>query len=281
MLKGYLKIIRPANSIAAGLAVLLGVIIATGNIPVETLPLIAVVFLITGAGNVINDWCDSEIDAINRPDRPIPSGAVSKKGALIYSAVLFAAGIAICLMPFINPLCLVFAVINSAILILYAKTFKGQPLIGNICVSYLAASIFLFGGASAGIEGLIQNTVIAAITFFAMLSRELLKDAEDIEGDRAGGAKTLPMIIGVSKTGKLCLALAGTGVLISLLAPLKFRCLYYLILIAVADAIILYAAAKGARAADSKALIDSKATTILKAGMFLATAFMLVSALLF
>ncbi|MBR6447551.1 MAG: UbiA family prenyltransferase, partial [Methanomicrobium sp.] len=105
--------------------------------------------------------------------------------------------------------------------------------------------------------------------------------AEDIEGDRAGGAKTLPMIIGVSKTGKLCLILALTGIIISLLPLIKFWGVYYLILIAVADAIILYAAAKGARAADSKALIDSKATTILKAGMFLATAFMLVSALLF
>lgn len=281
MLKGYLKIIRPANSVAAGLAVLLGVIIATGTIPPASLPLIAVVFLVTGAGNVINDCCDSEIDAINRPDRPIPSGAVTKKGALVYSILLFAAGIAICLLPIVNPLCLVFAVLNSAILILYAGSFKGKPLIGNICVSYLAASIFLFGGAFAGIEGLMQNTVIAAITFFAMLSRELLKDAEDIEGDRAGGAKTLPMIIGVPKTGKLCLVLALTGIIISLLPLIKFWGIYYLILIAVADAIILYAAIKGVRAADSKSLTDSKATTVLKAGMFLATAFMLVSALLF
>ncbi len=281
MLKGYLKIIRPANSVAAGLAVLLGVIIATGTIPPASLPLIAVVFLVTAAGNVINDYCDSEIDAINRPDRPIPSGAVTKKGALVYSVILFAAGIAICLLPFVNPLCLAFAIINSAILVLYAKTFKGMPLIGNICVSYLAASIFLFGGAFAGIEGLMQNTVIAAITFFAMLSRELLKDAEDMEGDRAGGAKTLPMIIGVPKTGKLCLVLALAGIIISLLPIIKFYSIYYLALIAVADAIILFAVAKGARAADSKALIDSKATTILKAGMFLATAFMLISALLF
>ena len=83
MLKGYLKIIRPANSVAAGLAVLLGVIIATGTIPLASLPLIAVVFLVTAAGNVINDYCDSEIDAINRPDRPIPSGAVTKKGAFL------------------------------------------------------------------------------------------------------------------------------------------------------------------------------------------------------
>ncbi len=281
MLKGYLNIIRPANSIAAGLAVLLGVIIASGTIPPVSLPLIAVVFLITAAGNVINDYCDSEIDAINRPERPIPSGTVTKKGALVYSIFLFLLGIAICLLPFINPLCTIFAVFNSAVLILYAKSFKGKPLIGNICVSYLAASIFLFGGAFFGMTGIIQNIVIAAITFFAMLSRELLKDAEDMEGDRAGGAKTLPMIIGVGKTGKLCLTLALTGVIISLLPLLKFWGPYYLILIAIADAIILYAAVKGARAADSKALIDSKATSTLKTGMFLATAFMLISAILF
>ena len=72
MLKGYLKIIRPANSVAAGLAVLLGVIIATGTIPPASLPLIAVVFLITGAGNVINDYCDSETDP-TAPSPPVPS----------------------------------------------------------------------------------------------------------------------------------------------------------------------------------------------------------------
>jgi geranylgeranylglycerol-phosphate geranylgeranyltransferase len=57
-------------------------------------------------------------------------------------------------------------------------------------VAYLAASIFLFGGALNGLDGLLRNIPVASITFFAMLSRELLKDAEDVEGDRAGGADT-------------------------------------------------------------------------------------------
>ncbi|MDD4126932.1 MAG: geranylgeranylglycerol-phosphate geranylgeranyltransferase [Methanomicrobium sp.] len=276
MLKGYLNIIRPVNSIVAGFAVLLGIIIAKGMIPYESLIMIPLVAAITAAGNVINDYCDREIDAVNRPKRPIPSGAVSPKGAIIFSAALFLIGILISI--FINSLCLGIAVFNSFLLVIYAKKLKIMPLIGNIAVSYLSASIFLFGGAFFGFDGLYQNTVVFFITFFAMLSRELLKDAEDIKGDMEGGAKTLPILIGVKKTGQISFILAAFGVIISLLPLLRFWGPYYIILILAADAVILYAAFKGMMAEDSESLIKSNATSLLKKGMFLALLIFLISA---
>ena len=88
----YLSIIRPVNSVVAGLAGILATVIATGTIPAEFLFIFLIVLFITGAGNVINDYYDREIDAINQPDRPIPAGLISPSHALIYAVLLFFAG---------------------------------------------------------------------------------------------------------------------------------------------------------------------------------------------
>ena len=95
----------------AGFAAIIGILIAKG-FAVETAVLIFLaVFLITGAGNVVNDYYDRKIDAVNRPKRPIPSGRISPKSALNYSLVLFVAG---CLLAgLINQICLLVAAFNS------------------------------------------------------------------------------------------------------------------------------------------------------------------------
>jgi geranylgeranylglycerol-phosphate geranylgeranyltransferase len=176
---GFFTLTRPVNSLVAGLAAILAYLIDTGTVLPQTLFLFAIVALITAAGNVINDFFDVKIDAINRPDRPIPSGAVSRAAARGFAVTLFLAGILVSF--FTNPLCIGIAVVNSLILLAYAGKLKRTPLLGNLTVAYLSASIFLFGGALNGWNGLVHITPIAAITFFAMLSRELVKDAEDVE----------------------------------------------------------------------------------------------------
>lgn len=283
----YIRITRPVNSLFAGFAVLLGVIIAAGpfDLPSEAAPplyiypaLIAAVALITAAGNVINDYFDRDIDAVNRPERPIPSGDISPKTALLYSTALFLAGLGACI--FTNVSCAAIAVFNSALLVLYAIKLKGVPLAGNIAVSYLTASIFLFGGAVYGLYGLLQNIYVAAIVFLAILARELLKDAEDIEGDREGGVKTLPMSIGVGKTGIICMALCGSAVFISLLPVFRWWGAEYLVLIIIADLVIMAGAAKGLYADNPERLKKSGATSVLKYGMFLSLVIFIGSALL-
>ncbi|UUX91998.1 geranylgeranylglycerol-phosphate geranylgeranyltransferase [Methanoplanus endosymbiosus] len=283
MNSGYITITRPVNSLFAGFAVLLGIIIAKGTIPgvspAEYLILIPVVAMITAAGNVINDYYDREIDAVNRPERPIPSGSVSTKGALAYSIVLFAAGIT--LSVFTGYLCLIIASVNSLLLVLYAMKLKGIPLAGNISVSYLSASIFLFGGALYGLSGLQNNLPVAIITFFAILSREIFKDAEDVEGDRAGGVKTLPMYTGIYRSSVLAFIFALIAVIVSLMPVFRWWGVCYIAMIIVADAVIMAGAVKGVMSGDdSGALKRSGATGILKSGMFLAVVIFIISALL-
>ena len=188
-------------------------LLRTSSQPVRSSPavllLFAVVTLITAAGNVINDYFDVEIDRVNRPDRPIPSGQVSLPAARAYAATLFLAGILVCL--FTNELCIAIAVFNSLLLIAYAARLKRTPLLGNIAVSYLAASMFLFGGAFGGLPGLFHVIPFAVMTFFAMLARELVKDAEDVEGDRASGAVTIPIRYGIRATTAPCPFLCRPG----------------------------------------------------------------------
>jgi geranylgeranylglycerol-phosphate geranylgeranyltransferase len=275
---GFFKIIRPLNSFVAGFAVLLGYLIAAGTIMPEAFILVPAVFFATAGGNVINDYYDRDIDRINRPDRPIPSGAVSPAAALAYSIVLFIAAIAFSTLA--NPLCVALALVNSLLLWVYAAWLKGVPLAGNLAVSYLAASIFLFGGALVGIDGLLQNLPLAGIVALAMFSRELLKDAEDVEGDAEGGARTLPMIIGVKNTASFALISALGAVVMSYLPLMRWWGVPYLVAITAADVVILAGAFRGFSCDTPACIRSSSATGVIKGGMFAALLVFIISAIL-
>jgi geranylgeranylglycerol-phosphate geranylgeranyltransferase len=263
--QGYIAITRPVNAIVSGLAAALGYLLATGTLVPAALILIPTVALVTAAGNVINDYFDAGIDAVNRPKRPIPSGAMTRSSAIPYAAILFFAGILFSL--FTNPLCIAIAVFNSLLLITYAGRLKRVPVSGNLAVSYLAASIFLFGGAFAGTEGLARNLPLAAITFFAMMARELLKDAEDVKGDAAGGARTLPMNVGIRSTSRIAFFCGVCATCISFVPGLWWGGVY-LGGIGLVDLFILAAVARSLPCDTPECLTASRATSMLKTGMF-------------
>lgn len=272
---GLFRITRPANALVAGLAAIVAYLIATGTIVPAALLLLVIVALITAAGNVINDYYDADIDAINRPDRPVPAGLVTRGGARSYAVILFLAGILVSL--FTNPLCIAIAIINSIILVLYAARLKSTPFFGNLAVAYLSASIFLFGGALAGITGLFHMLPVAAITLLAMLARELLKDAEDVDGDLSGGAQTLPIRIGVNATARLAFLFAVLAVIASFV-PYSWWGTGYLVGIVVVDCIILAAALWALRCTTPACVKASGSTTLLKVGMFVSLIVFTVSA---
>jgi len=265
---GLLTITRPVNSLVAGLAALLGYIVATGTLAPVSLLLVPIVFSITAGGNVFNDLCDLEIDRINRPDRPLPSGRVTPEAAGILAASLFAAGLVLTI-PAGLP-CVIIAVMSSLLLLFYGRTLKRTALWGNVAVSYLSASIYPFGGALAGLPAMERTLPLAGITFLAMLSRELLKDAEDVAGDSAAGARTVPIVFGVKKTGILAYACALGAIAVSLLPVVPWWGPAYLVGVGAADVVILFGAARALRCRTPECVRISRSTTILKVGMFLA-----------
>ena len=211
------------------------------------------------------DQVDVEIDRVNRPDRPIPSGQVSLPSARAYAVTLFLLGIFVCL--FTNGLCIAIAVFNTLLLIGYAAWLKRTPLLGNIAVSYLAGSMFLFGGALNGLPGLLHVLPFAVMTFFAMLARELVKDAEDVDGDKASGAVTLPIRCGIRPTVFLALACAvlATG---ASLVPYLWWGVWYIAGILLVDLLILAGCAKAVRCRSPAEVKTSAASFFLKTGMF-------------
>ncbi len=262
---GYWKIIRPVNSIVSGLAAALAYLIATGTIIPQVILLIVIVTLITGAGNAINDYIDLPIDRVNRPGRPLPQGIVTLNGVLIFAGVLFTAGILLSL--FTNPYCAFLAVFNSFLLIIYAKKLKTTPLLGNLSIAYLAGSIFLFGGAFAGLFGLINILVIALITIFAMLARELLKDAEDVPGDIEAGAKTFPVLFGVPRSIRISIGITCIAIIVSFVPFFRWGA-WYLAAIIPVDVVILYSAWLAQGCSSPECIKKSRATSYLKYGMF-------------
>ncbi len=190
---GYLRLLRPGNAVTGSIAVMVGGFLVLSRLGypqgllLNLLIAMLAVFLILGAGNAINDYFDIESDRINRPKRPIPSGQVGRKKALAFSIMLFLIGIA--LSGFINWVCFAIAVINSLILIAYSLELQDRILWGNIAVSYLVGSTFLFGGAALG--NLTLPLLLMLLAGLSNLSREIMKDLEDIEGDKLKFLKRL------------------------------------------------------------------------------------------
>ncbi|MFQ3319592.1 MAG: geranylgeranylglycerol-phosphate geranylgeranyltransferase [Natronomonas sp.] len=192
--RGLVELMRPGNAVAAGGLTFIGAFVAGGlGAPAPMAFAVIATVLATGGGNAINDYFDREIDAINQPGRPIPRGAVSPRGALAFSIVLFVAAVALTLL--LPPLAIAIAVINLVALVAYTEFFKGLPGLGNALVAYLTGSTFLYGGAA--VDGyLVAVVVLFALAASATMAREIVKDVEDIEGDREEGLNTLPIAIG-------------------------------------------------------------------------------------
>jgi geranylgeranylglycerol-phosphate geranylgeranyltransferase len=190
----YLAILRPFNLIFVSLTILFGALFRN-SIPFNFRILFAILSasLIAAAGYVINDFFDRQIDRVNRPQRMIPSGQISPKAAYLYAILLFITGIILSYFT-INIFCILLAFANSVILYLYAKKFKKTLIIGNLIVSYSAASCFIYGGLSAG--NLTNIIPIALFAFLFTLIREIVKDAEDITGDQKFSVNSIAIKLG-------------------------------------------------------------------------------------
>jgi geranylgeranylglycerol-phosphate geranylgeranyltransferase len=234
--KVFLELMRPLNCLMAGVAAIIGLLIAGGR-EIEPAALIFLaVFLVTGAGNAFNDYFDREIDAINRPGRPVPSGRVTPRSTILWSLALFIIG---CILAgLVNWLCLAIAAANSILLFIYARNLKATPLAGNLCVAYLTGSTFLFGGAVFGWPGLQANLVPFSLSSLATMSREIMKDVEDVEGDRKGGASTLPIMAGERLSGALAAIFSLAAVVLSYQPAFGIA---YLAIVAAADVFFLAA----------------------------------------
>jgi geranylgeranylglycerol-phosphate geranylgeranyltransferase len=234
-----LELIRPLNCLLAGLAVLIGAIVAgVGELPYVAGVAFAAAALISGAGNAVNDYFDKDIDAVNRPHRPIPSGMLSARTAVTLGSGLF--GVGVVLAALINLPCLALAALNSAILVIYSAELKRRGLAGNLTIGYLVGSTFLFGGLAVG-----EISVVGILAIMAALStvgRELIKGIEDMRGDRKLGLRTFPLRYGAGKAAVLAIGFIGAAIAISPL-PYVLEAFGWAYLVLVVPSIVVFIAA--------------------------------------
>lgn len=218
----YIKITRPINIIFTFIVVLVSIFICSKEFAFTTIVFIAslTAALVAAGGNIINDYFDAEIDEINKPNRPIPSGSISKKNAVIYYLSLTI--IALAISSFISTNAFAVVIITSLTLFFYSKYLKAIPLLGNIAVAFCTALAFLFGGIIA--ENIEVSIIPAIFAFLINLIREVLKDVEDIDGDRKLGLNTFPIKYGIDKT-KILLATISIFLILSTFYP-YFTMLY-------------------------------------------------------
>ena len=192
------KITRPVNFLITFVSVIVAVIICLPQNYSELNILIAATAaaLTAAAGNIINDICDIEIDKINQPQRPLPSEIISSKEAYILYSLFTIISILLSIRLDLSALLIV--LFSHLLLFLYSKYLKQIPLVGNITVAFLTGFVFIFGGVVVGNP---SAAILPAIfAFLINLIREIVKDVQDIEGDRQAGLFTFPIKFGVLKS---------------------------------------------------------------------------------
>ncbi|MEY2830581.1 MAG: hypothetical protein RIQ33_2439 [Bacteroidota bacterium] len=238
-IKYFIQLIRPINLIITALAmyavrwfiiipILKTCIINDGYLApylneTEFLLLVLSVVLINAAGYVVNDFCDVETDTINKPEQLIVTQHISYKTTTIFYYTL-------------NFIALIFASIISlkvhsirlssihlasiGLLWMYAMYLKKLPLVGNLSVAILSATVLLipifyepkvFYNQDETFKTslsliLIIGLIIGTFAFITTLIREIIKDLQDKDGDQQTGCNTLPIYTSI-KTTKIIIIL--------------------------------------------------------------------------
>lgn len=172
--------------------------------------------LIAAAGYIINDYFDQNIDTINKPARVIVTRVINRRWVLLWHVLLSLLAITLSFYVDANTsskIAGISAIICVVLLFLYSTTLKKKLLMGNILVSSLAAfsivaltwfegnQFFLLHARNSRSEigQIFWFTVLyAGFAFIISLIREVVKDMEDVEGDRKYGCKTMPIVWGLT-----------------------------------------------------------------------------------
>ena len=193
--------------------------------------------LIAAAGYIINDYFDLNIDQVNKPDKVVVNAIISRRWVIFWHMFLSMLGFffTVFALPFSGYWHLVLANMASIVLLwFYSTNLKKQLLIGNVLISLLTAwviGIIFLSKFPLHIRSLLlvdhdevrffRYTILyASFAFIISLVREVIKDMEDVEGDRKYGCRTMPIRWGLNAS-KVFVAV-WIVVLIAVLVILQF-----------------------------------------------------------
>ena len=257
-IKAIWKLMRLEHGIMLFLAIFIGSIISQRPISDDIIPPLYKVLLtfftalfLEASTFALNDYYDLEIDRINkRTDRPLVSGDISPKTALLLFYILFPLGL-VCSF-FVNITCFIIAFITAFLSVFYDMKLKKIKLVGNFYIAYIMAIPFVFGGVTILDWGIVSFSginpaiyTIALIAFLAGSGREIMKDVMDFEGDRKSGVKSFPKYIGARKSNIIAAFFYIAAVMLSFLPyfvksyDIYYQNIYYLLLVLITDLMLL------------------------------------------
>jgi geranylgeranylglycerol-phosphate geranylgeranyltransferase len=212
-LGSWFTLFRFGNSLTGLIGVFFGSLLALGDLPQGNFASITIlhglsVWAFMCSWNALNDILDVEIDRENKPNRPLPSGAISiSRAKIVTSSLMLISFLSLILAGYISTsfengledwapsiliwLLAIFLLVNYESSSNFSLKLKDRGLPGNIAISLSVGMVILFG--AAGVFDFTNARVISlfAIGFTYNLAREIIKDIEDIDGDL--GRNTLAM----------------------------------------------------------------------------------------
>jgi len=242
-LGGLFEIVRPVNSVMLGLAIIVGAAVTGGasilGSPIKLLLSFVTGFCMTGAAMAVNDYYDREIDAVNEPGRPIPSGRVTPGEAMALTAALSAVGLGASYM--ISWSTTLVAAFSWVVMMLYSAWGKRTGFPGNLMVSACISLPFIYGGIITG--SVFPSLYFSLMAFLSNTGREVTKGIVDVEGDRGAGVNTV-----AASKGSRAASLVASGFYVAAAAAsvipyaLRLVSAWYLPFVAATDIGLIYSA---------------------------------------
>jgi len=219
-LGAFVRLMRPVNCLMMSFAVIVGAALAGENVfsGAFLVPLsygFLVGFFLTGGSMVLNDVIDREIDAVNEPNRPIPSGAVSVRQALIFVAVLGVLGFGFAFAS--NLECFLIAVVAWLVLVAYVTFGKRVGFFGNLLVSVCVVVPLVYGSFVVGRSFGGAGFAFVVIAFLSNTGREITKGIVDVEGDKKAGVRTVAVSFGARFAAVVAVVFFVCAVVLSVL----------------------------------------------------------------
>ncbi|MBU1318591.1 MAG: UbiA family prenyltransferase [candidate division Zixibacteria bacterium] len=190
---------RPVNELIIFCSVVTAGFLLSDVPPFSTIAIAALgAALVGGFGNAINDAVDHVSDAVNKPERPIPSGSLTVVQGYFAAGLHLITGLV--LAGLVNVPCFKIAALAALMLLGYAFIAKRIPFVANTWIAYVSALSFIYAMAIVDDWQWSQIGLASAGSVFVFLfhlAREIVKDIEDISGDTAAGIRTFPALVGI------------------------------------------------------------------------------------
>jgi 4-hydroxybenzoate polyprenyltransferase len=210
----YLEFGRPFTLVAPALGVASGAVTAAGAAPPEAWSIELLVYPLIGSlmaavlnagNNALNQIYDLEIDRVNKPKRPLPSGRLTIREAWVFTVMTYAIALVLAWLVAPGGRHECFWIVVAAVVFTYIYSVpplrtKREGIWANITIAIPRGLLLKVAGWSTvkTVVGL-EPWFIGSIFGLFLLGASTTKDFADMEGDRLGGCRTLPLIYGVTR----------------------------------------------------------------------------------